>query len=376
MKILLHILGNRMGRNVYDQVLNQGFKPTLITSFSSQELNFKFFINFFYKHNIFSILLSLWATLYWLIFNRIILKYQLANKSYYLLNRLTLMPIIFFQFDLVYVLDKPDLWILRKFKSKGSKIILEQAIFPNDHKSYIEVLKIADIILCPSKNIYQLTLKLIEKDRNNIKCEPYLIDYTSGSNFDPNLLEIPKDLLKFTNLENHLKLLFVGNDPERKGLNEIIDTVQKFNNDIKNKIILIIVGNINLNKYYTKDKNIIFIGSKPNKIVRWLMTKSDLLVMLSKAEGSPIVLHEALDNNLPFITTLECGDIVSACSNLVVRRDYGEFYDLLIKINQDNEILLKAKKNMELFLKNKNKNETIGELLAKLFFKNKKICNI
>jgi glycosyltransferase involved in cell wall biosynthesis len=100
------------------------------------------------------------------------------------------------------------------------------------------------------------------------------------------------------------------------------------------------------------------------------MTKSDLLILLSLAEGSPIVLHEALELNLPFIATLECGDIVSACSNLVVKRDIDMLNRLLIKINKNKDILLQTKKNMKIFCEKKLNNNLIGDVLAKIYLNN------
>jgi glycosyltransferase involved in cell wall biosynthesis len=362
-----------MGRVVYDQVMSNGFNTTLITSFSSQEINTKYLINFFTKHSFLTILLSLWATFFWIIFNRLFKKHKFLKNNFNLLNRLTLLPIYFFKFDLIYVLDQPDLWTLRLFKRKGTKIILEQAIYPTDMQLFLDVLDIVDIVLCPSQHIYKLSINLIENNSYKIKCNAYLISYTSGAICNINDINVPNNIKNLINFDTNLKLLFVGNDPVRKGLDQIVEAVKKTNKFSKNKIILLIVGNINLNyinKYKEKDENIIIIGPKPNNIVRWLMTKSDLLILLSLAEGSPIVLHEALELNLPFIATLECGDIVSACSNLVVKRDIDMLNRLLIKINKNKDILLQTKKNMKIFCEKKLNNNLIGDVLAKIYLNN------
>lgn len=116
-------------------------------------------------------------------------------------------------------------------------------------------------------------------------------------------------------------LLWVGKLDYRKQLELAIRTVSILR-ETYSQIILNIVGDTNNAEYKRLSKlarllkienNIVWYGKIPNTDVHRMMQKSDLFLFTSIAEGTPHVVLEAIQNNLPVICFDTCGqgDVVN-----------------------------------------------------------------
>lgn len=106
-------------------------------------------------------------------------------------------------------------------------------------------------------------------------------------------------------------LLQVGSDFKRKGVDRILKSIASLPNIIKNKTVLMVVGQDSPTRYQRLAKKLeikkqvsFFYGR--NDIAE-LMVAADLLIHPSHQEAGGIVLIEAIAAGLPVITTSICG---------------------------------------------------------------------
>lgn len=109
------------------------------------------------------------------------------------------------------------------------------------------------------------------------------------------------------------KLLYVGSVGEHKGIYTLIDTLNHLNR-LGENIILTVVGGGSLLKALLAQQmagripgNIRFIGQKNYEQTLTCYEAADAFIFLSKGEGFPRVLYEAMIKSLPIFTTFVGG---------------------------------------------------------------------
>lgn len=121
--------------------------------------------------------------------------------------------------------------------------------------------------------------------------------------------------------EREFRILWVGKFDYRKQLELAIQTVYQLG-DVYPFIKLNIVGDkdnttyLRLSELCSKlniDYNVVWHGKIPNKEVHRLMQESDVFLFTSIDEGTPHVILEAIQNNLPIVCFDTCGqgDVVN-----------------------------------------------------------------
>lgn len=123
-----------------------------------------------------------------------------------------------------------------------------------------------------------------------------------------------------------IHMLFVGVDWKRKGTDVAIECVNELNRiDEKHKYILDIVGLQSENEY----DNVIFHGKlmrnvdSQRKQLISLYKNADLFILPTKADCSPVVMSEAYQYGLPFISTRTGG-----VADLVIDGETGYLFEL------------------------------------------------
>ncbi|OYT33995.1 MAG: hypothetical protein B6U87_02690, partial [Candidatus Aenigmarchaeota archaeon ex4484_52] len=111
-------------------------------------------------------------------------------------------------------------------------------------------------------------------------------------------------------LINKIVLCFVGRLAEVKGVNYLINAIDLLDQNIKNKIKLLIVGDgpdrkklEELTKQKKLNNIIIFCGQKSRKETLGILQTSNIFVLPSISEGLPIALLEAMASNCACIVT-------------------------------------------------------------------------
>ncbi|MCQ2482202.1 MAG: glycosyltransferase family 4 protein [Clostridia bacterium] len=126
--------------------------------------------------------------------------------------------------------------------------------------------------------------------------------------------------------KEEIRFLFVGVAWKRKGTDDAIECIQKLNSvDTKHKYVLDIVG-LQSDVAY---ENVVFHGKlmrsddkQRNELIT-LYQKADFFILPTKAECSPVVLSEAYEYGLPFISTRTGG-----VNDLVIDGETGFLFDV------------------------------------------------
>ncbi|MGP1932394.1 MAG: glycosyltransferase, partial [Arsenophonus sp. ET-DL12-MAG3] len=112
-------------------------------------------------------------------------------------------------------------------------------------------------------------------------------------------------------LKDQFLLLQIGSDFKRKGIDRTLKSIATLPYMIRNKIILMVVGQYNSIRYQSLSKKlgihkqILFFQGR-NDITE-LMIAADILIHPAYQEAAGIVLIEAIVAGLPIITTEICG---------------------------------------------------------------------
>jgi len=147
--------------------------------------------------------------------------------------------------------------------------------------------------------------------------------------------------------DDKLVILQVGSGFKTKGLDRSLIALANLPNELKYKVIFLVVGQDKPHKYLKQaqnlgiDKQVLFLGGR-NDITQ-LMVASDVLLHPAYRENAGMVLLEGLCAGLPIITTSVCGYahyINEACGGLVLDEPFAQ--------KQLNTELTKMLKNHDL----------------------------
>jgi glycosyltransferase involved in cell wall biosynthesis len=154
----------------------------------------------------------------------------------------------------------------------------------------------------------RFSVTLIEKECCGLVKHIYYCPY-----FLPYLQEISGE--KFTKKinESSIKLLFVGRDGVRKGLDELVLALSQLESEISKAIELTIVSETEFNQELIKDIKFKVFKSLPNSEIMRLMEEAHIFCLPTKSEAYGIVFIEAMskgcaiisDNDLPRIEIIK-----------------------------------------------------------------------
>lgn len=249
------------------------------------------------------------------------------------------------QVDIIYCLGYPTIlpstWVGHK---KGIPCVVSIEYFPNNIFETLAMWTIlqlsrADVLRCPSINVSKKIQKLSKK---NVHVVPNPINdaiIREVMNIDAKevrqKLDIGEEqfllyvgrLISIKNVDGLIKavsrltipfkLVIVGDGPERKRLEELVDE-------------------LNLNG------KVVFLGQKSYTETLKIMKACDVVILPSKSEVFPMVVIEALALNKPVISTPVGGVVEINSPNLVIVNDPEEIMDELIskiKSVEDKTIL-------------------------------------
>jgi glycosyltransferase involved in cell wall biosynthesis len=153
----------------------------------------------------------------------------------------------------------------------------------------------ADVILSPSPYVSE-TLRQVGVPEERIRLQPFGVRI---DRFRP--AERPRG-------DGKIRLLYVGQISQRKGLSYLLDAVARLN---RSDIELVLVGGLvgagrGLEAHRGRFRH---IPNVPHHEVAELFRSADLFVYPSLHEGSALALIEAMASGLPVITTLNSGTL-------------------------------------------------------------------
>ena len=190
------------------------------------------------------------------------------------------------------------------------KVFLESNNF--NRKLSRRVFNLADKIYVLSRNMYQIVNNYC--DNQNIEIIPNPIQM------------VEKNILKKRDSNDKVKILFLGEIGERKGVFDLVKGVAQMTEQQKNKISINICGNKEIKKLETmiEENNLenvcIVHGWVEGEKKKDLLGDSDIFILPSYYEGVPIAILEAMCYSLPIISTNIAGipDIVRNQRNGII----------------------------------------------------------
>ena len=127
--------------------------------------------------------------------------------------------------------------------------------------------------------------------------------------------------------KDHLQLLFVGRFAFNKGINILMDAVQKLNNEgYKNRLTFNLVGKGPLFEEYKQQfafENVNFLGFADDDKLMQLYRENDLFVFPTRFEGMPTVVLEGMAAAMPIIVseTGATGELVNGENGFLIEKN-------------------------------------------------------
>ncbi len=157
-----------------------------------------------------------------------------------------------------------------------------------------EELDLADVVICPSKFVYDSLPPTAHKTKKCIVAE-------FGSP------EIRLQTQKSTDLTHSpLRLLFAGSMTQRKGLADLFAAMKLLN---RSDVELVVIGTplMPMEFYRTQLPDFTYEATRSHQAVLQLMQSCDVFVLPSIVEGRALVQQEAMSCGLPLIVTANAG---------------------------------------------------------------------
>lgn len=187
-------------------------------------------------------------------------------------------------------------------------------------------LALADKVICASSYIKSTLLEYYVRESKDILIVPY---------------GCPKPTPKKYSSQLPIKLLYVGNFTQSKGLSYLFDAVDK----LGGRVELYMIGNgILLNKQYKNHLDRYhLLGTMDHDKVLKEMSKADVLVFPTLADGFGMVVTEAMSQGTPVIASVNsCGrDIIKNNENgwLVPIQNTEAIFSIINNIANDTNII-------------------------------------
>ncbi len=163
-----------------------------------------------------------------------------------------------------------------------------------------------------------------DKQKISVIYEPVDISYFDSRNISKQKKENVRKKLAVP--EDYKIVGFVGNISPVKGLEYLIRVASEVVNHTNTKVKFIIIGEASeghieyfasLKNQITElnlDKDIVFLGKMPHAQLRTILSIMDVFLMTSKAEGTPLVILEAMSMGIPVVAT-DVGGISEQVAN-------------------------------------------------------------
>ena len=195
-------------------------------------------------------------------------------------------------------------------------------------KGIDEELALADKVICASSYIKSTLLEYYVRKDKDIIVVPYGFPATTHKDYNTHL---------------PIKLLYVGNLSQSKGLSYLFDAVDKLNGSVE--LYLIGSGVLLDKKYKNRLSKYHILGTMAHDDVLKEMAKADILVLPTLSDGFGMVVTEAMSTGTPVIASRNsCGsDIIINERNgwLIPIQSEEAICKILNKVTQDLSIIQK-----------------------------------
>lgn len=243
--------------------------------------------------------------------------------------------------SLIKELDEPELECIR-YTIENQRV---QADLREKHLD--DLLQIADKLLVPSLYVKDSLKQSPFYDESKINVIPYI---SSVKN------------VAYANEPVRGRIIWVGNDPVRKGLlyaNRAIRKLQKIYPDIEFRVIGPIQKELCDSEYFS---NIKFLGYLSKDELKQEFNAADMFVFPTLAEGFAGVLLEAASFGVPIITTRASGFDDKFPGIIVPFKDSQSIEDAIIRLYEDREY----RNDMSHFIFNYSQNQSVDNFAEKL----------
>lgn len=189
--------------------------------------------------------------------------------------------------------------------------------------------------------------------KNEINKGPFTVELENGTS---KIVESKLNLKQ----NNFFEILWVGKGVYRKRLDIALKAISRLDKSLKIKLSVVGIEKTSkeFKKYYNiaeelgVNNKIVWKGEIPNFEVNKLMYESDLFLFTSINEGSPTVLMEAIQCQLPVVCFDLCGmkDIISSKVGIKINANESEeaindFSNSILKLYNNRRLLNKLSKN-------------------------------
>lgn len=230
--------------------------------------------------------------------------------------------------DCIHVLQDYCNEIIRYAKKNGVKIVYEQIIAFNPEQFYSpgaedtnklekerENLRNSDLIIMGSEFVEKSLAADPILSKSDIKAKMRIIPY----GVDVKQFSYERKAYK----NGPLNLLTVAECSKRKGIDLLLDVMGEFDDE---QVSLTLIGitkeqEEGINKQIKSSRNNVnHIGVVPHEKIQAYYKKCHLFVLPSLAEGSALVIYEAMGSGCPCIVTDNCGSVISNHNEGVIIR--------------------------------------------------------
>lgn len=217
--------------------------------------------------------------------------------------------------DCIHVLQDYENNVIRTAKKRNIKIVYEQITAyymeryfdDNDEKEDLkqrENLQAVDYILTASDFVKNSILGI--KENKNIEKKITVIPYganTQQFSYKERIYEADREL----------QLLVVASISKRKGMNYLLDAMEKLQNQpVKLSVIGVPVNGEEeiLNRMQSMN-NVEYVGRVPHEQIHSYFENNDVFILPSLAEGSSLSVYEALASGMPCVVTKNTGSVIT-----------------------------------------------------------------